>query len=268
MKLSEMIAPLIIAGPNSSSQKDAALPVALKTGSDYAIIAQIGTVTTRATPEPIVLKFEAATAATGAFSTIASDILIMATDSSYTDMSEVRLWMTGTLATGTAGAYVIDGVTITKSSVDNTNATAASFKSSGATVCALALETVIPQVCPNLLATRVSTAATSCEVRVYPKEAGYVFDASATDIVNDPAGDGLDNISIGSGRKIFMYDFSAKDIKAKNSSYSHVKVSLSNVGDSGISGQLFMFERAGRFYPPQRTFRKNQFSTLSSAFAT
>lgn len=266
MRISDVIKPFHFAPPGSTSSALESLPVPLAYGRDYSIIVQLGTMATAAQAVKTYLHLQAATEATGTFTTLSSAITVLSTSTKMEKVSEARIWASGTLATGVAGSLIIDGVTLTKSSANNTLATAASFKSSGSTVCILNLETVIPQVCTNLLATRVSTVATACEMKVYPKYAGYTFDITATALGGAAAG--LDGHGVTIGKKIFAYDFSAHDIIGSNSSYKVIKATLNNAGASAIIGSLTLLEAGGRYHGPIKKFDRSQFSTVSSGFAT
>lgn len=241
------------------------IPIRVADAKDYMVVADIGTWSTVGAKGPLNMYLQAATASTGTYTTIASGITMQTSGATLYNMSEVRIKMAGAQASGAAQTIVIDGVTITKSSgANNTAATAAAFKSSGATVCVLNLETVIPAVCTNLECTRFTTVATACEVRVYPKNAGYVFDAQSTTLPEATSA----KIGIYGGRKLFKYDFTAADIAGKNSSYTHVKIGMTSTLSSIVPFNMVLIRDGVRQMPDYTGPTRSKFSTVSSAHST
>lgn len=266
-RMSDFLKPEILAAEDyGTSSSIEGVPIFIGDAANYMVLANVGTYTTVAAAGPMKMYIQAATASTGTYSTIASGITVQASGATQTGMSEVRIKMAGAQASGAAQTLICDGVTITKSSgANNTAATAAAFKSSGATVCVLNLETVIPAVCTNLECTRVSTAATACEVKVYPKKAGYTFDFQSTVFVQATSA----KLGFYGGKKIFSYDFTAADVVGKNSSYSHVKVGITNTAGSAIPVNLLVLKGTNRFDPMVPRYpNRSKFSTVSSAHST
>jgi len=267
LRLTDNLQP-IWGGHNQGTTSSAitSLPIPLNKGRVFSVIAEVGTLTTAHTQTNVNLSLQAATGYAGTPATIASAIEVMASGATLTKMSEVRIGWCGTMTTGVAGDLTIDGVSITPTSAANsTVATAAAYVSSGATVAVLGLETVIPAVCTNLLCTRISTNATVCEVKVYPKDANYTFDAKSSALMQT-GGDGP--VGLKGGKRIFAYDFKAEDIVAKNASYTHAVVVLYSKGSSTIPMNFTVLAGDQRFKSPSPMFARSQLSTISSAFAT
>ena len=267
LRISDKVQP-IFGGHNQGATSSAidSLPIPLNMARTFSIVAEVGTLTTAHTQTPVYLALRGATAYGGTPATIASAIEVMASGSTQTKMSEVRIGWCGTMSTGVAGDLVIDGISITPTSGSNsTAATAAAYVSSGATQAVLGLETVIPAVCTNLLCTRISTNATVCEVKVYPKNADYYFDAKSSALMQTGA-DGP--VGLKGGKRVFVYDFKTEDVKGVNSSYTHAVVSLYSSGSSTIPMNFVVLANGLRYSPPSKMFARSQYSTVSSAFAT